>query len=89
MKANSMCSLTPEQERIVKQIMEPPLAEWRRHMREARERQSFVDELLRQHMTPDETTLKRLIDGYLPQDHEDDDIDLNSDDKIYARWWPD
>ena len=79
-----MCSMTPEQERIVKQIMEPSLSEWRRRMREARERQSLEDELLRQHMTADETTLKRLIDGYLPKDHEDDDIDLNSDDKIYA-----
>ena len=84
MKAISMCSLTREQERIVKQIMEPPLTEWRRRMREARERQSLVDELLRRHMTPDETTMKRLIDGYLPQDHEDDEIDMNSNDKIYA-----
>ncbi len=79
-----MCSLTPEQERIVKQIMEPSLSEWRRRMREARERQSLEDELLRRHMTPDERALKRLIDGYLPQDHEDDDVNLNSDDKIYT-----
>jgi hypothetical protein len=54
-------------------------------MREASERQSLVDELLRRHMTPDERALKRLIDRYLPQVHEDDDIDLNADDKIYAR----
>ncbi len=85
MKAVAMCSMLPERERIVNQIMEPPLSEWRRHMREARERQSLVDELMQQHMTPGEIALKRLIDGYLPQDHEDDDIDLNSDDKIYAR----
>ena len=80
-----MCSMLPERERIVNQIMEPPLSEWRRHMREARERQSLEDELLRRHMTPDERALKRLIDRYLPQVHEDDDIDLNADDKIYAR----
>ena len=80
-----MCSMTPELGRVVKQIIEPPLSEWRRRMREGHERQSLVDELMQQHMTPDERALKRLIDGYLPQDHEDDDIDLNSDDKIYAR----
>jgi hypothetical protein len=85
MKAVAMCLMTPKLGRAVKQIIEPPLSEWRRHMREARERQSLVDELLRQHMTADETTLKRLIDGYLPKDHEDDDIEINSDDKIYAR----
>ena len=77
--------MTPELGRVVKQIIEPPLTEWRRRMREAGERKSLLDELMQQHMTPDERALKRLIDGYLPQDHEDDDMDLNSDNKIYAR----
>jgi hypothetical protein len=83
-----MCSMLPEQERIVKQIMEPPLSEWRRLMREARERSGLdieLEEALQQHMSADQRALKRLIDGYSPRDNEDDDIDLNSDDKIYAR----
>ncbi len=83
-----MCSMTPEQERIVKQIMEPPLSEWRSRMREAREQSGLdivLEEALRQQMMPDQRALKRLIDRYLPRDNDDDDIDLNSDDKIYAR----
>ena len=79
-----MCSMTPELGRVVKQITEPPLSEWCRRIREAHERQSLVDELMQQHMTPDQKAMKRLIDGYLPQNHEDDDVDINSEDKIYA-----